>query len=156
MRGGHSRSGSAPADGATRRLVGAKERPQRTTTVISDSLATCEAPADLSEAEQDYWNYYAPKLAAERRLTVKSRDVLAKYCTALAIVSGLRAVLASRDSAQRSTTRRELRQWLLTARLYENDLILNPASVLRAPLPTTEPVEDEFAEFDVPLPTRRS
>jgi phage terminase small subunit len=153
MQGGHGRSGPAPADADTRHLLGTKKRRRRTATVVGDLMGIPEAPSDLSEAERHFWNYYAPQLAAERRLTGKARDVLAKYCTALAVVSGLRAALASPEIAQRSATRKELRQWLLTARLYENDLILNPASSLRALQPTPESVEDECAEFDVPLPT---
>lgn len=119
-------------------------------------MLVCDHPPGLSRMEVAFWNYYAPQLAAERRLTLKARDTLAKYCTALAVVSGLRKALASRKRAEiaaRSGTRKELRQWLLAARLYENDLLLNPASSIRAPKPDiAPPVEpgsaDPFDEFD--------
>lgn len=87
---------------------------------------------------------------------MKVRDALATYCTARAVISTLRAKLTSRkrdDLAERSATRKELRQWVLAARLYENDLVLNTASSIRAPQadvpPPVEPgVSDPFDEFD--------
>jgi len=121
-------------------------------------MLVCAAPPGCTRLERAYWNYYAPLLAAERRLTMKARDTLAKYCTALAVVTGLRRSLASRrpkEIAVRDKTRKELRQWVLAARLYENDLILNPASAIRAPkedvpppIPPGAPVSDFDTEFD--------
>lgn len=156
-RGGHNKSGPVAHDAATRKLHGAQTRRQhRAKGDAGVSMMVCDRPPGLSKTELAFWDYYAPQLAAERRLTLKARDTLAKYCTALAVVSGLRASLASRkraDIAERSATRKELRQWLLAARLYENDLLLNPASSIRAPkpdvIPSSEPgVADRFDEFD--------
>lgn len=156
-RGGHGKSGPAPKDTETRKLHGSRTRHNhRTKGDLGAPIAVCAPPPGLSKPELAFWNYYAPQLAAERRLSAKMRDTLAKYCTALAVVGGLRHALASRkkvDLEQRSANRKELRQWLLAARLYENDLLLNPASSIRAPKadvpPPIEPgVVDPFDEFD--------
>ena len=136
-RGGHGRVGPMGQDAATRKLHGSRTRPHhRAKSGSAPSAGECQRPPGLSRLETAFWNYYAPQLAAERRLTLKARDTLAKYCTALAVVSGLRTALASRkraDMAARAGNRKELRQWLLAARLYENDLLFNPASSIRAP-----------------------
>jgi hypothetical protein len=60
------------------------------------SVAGCAPPPGLSRAEMAFWEYYAPALLAERRLTTTTRDALAKYCTALAMVADLRRELVSR------------------------------------------------------------
>lgn len=120
-------------------------------------MVGCDPPPGLSKSEQAFWRYYAQQLKAEKRLTLKSRDTLAKYCTALAVVSDLRRQLWSKkrdDIAQRAAVRKELRQYLLASRLYENDLILNPSSSVRAPRPETgidDPAtpDDPFAQFDM-------
>jgi phage terminase small subunit len=157
-RGGHGRSGPPPADTKTRALHGSRTRPQHRTIAPPAGTLGCQPPPGLSRSEQRFWNYYAPELAAERRLTGKTRDALAKYCTALATVADLRRQIASRkprDLENRSGYRKELRQWLLASRLYENDLLLNPASAARSlprgeeptdPLPP--PAQDPFSEFD--------
>lgn len=119
-------------------------------------MIVCAPPTGLSRSEQRFWKYYAPQLAAEKRLSMKARDTLAKYCTALAVVADLRGQLTSRKRehiAQRSYVRKELRQWLLASRLYENDLILNPASAIRAPRAEggeddPPPPDDPFTQFD--------
>jgi phage terminase small subunit len=137
-RGGHVKSGPAVKDAATRALHGSRDRPQhRTKGDAGAAMIVCApSPPGLSRAERGFWTYYAPLLAAEHRLTLKARDTLAKYCTALAVVADLRRRWGSRraaDRADRSATLKELRQWVLASRLYENDLILNPASAIRAP-----------------------
>jgi hypothetical protein len=145
-------------DAATRALRGSKTRPrhrvQGDDVGAGGPMPVCAPPPGLSKLETSFWHYYAPTLAASRRLPPKARDTLAKYCTALAVVSGLRAQLASRkraDVGERREIRRELRQWLLCGRLYENDLLLNPASLARAPKVdgAIAPIDDidEFAEF---------
>lgn len=156
-RGGHSKSGPIAQGEEARRLHGSRTRANhREKGAIGVAMVVCSPPPGLSKGEQAFWNYYAPQLVAERRLTMKSRDTLAKYCTALAVVSGLRRQLSSRkrtDIEERSDTRKELRQWLLASRLYENDLLLNPASAVRAPkadvAPPIEPdAPDTFGDFD--------
>ena len=155
-RGGHAKTGPAIKDAATRALHGSRERPQhRTKGDAGAPMIVCAPPPGLSKAERAFWTYYAPPLAAEHRLTLKARDTLAKYCTALAVVADLRRRLASRrraDRAQRPAVLKELRQWLLASRLYENDLILNPASAIRAPKPTGgdgPPAQgDALSDFD--------
>lgn len=119
-------------------------------------MIRCDPPPGLSRAERGFWNYYAPQLQAEKRLTLKARDTLAKYCTALAIVADLRRQLTSRKKKaleDRAANRKELRQWLLASRLYENDLILNPSSAIRAPKAASgdddpPPPDDPFTDFD--------
>jgi phage terminase small subunit len=143
-------------DAASRALRGSRERPHHRQKGDADApILVCDPPPGLSKSEQTFWRYYAPQLAAERRLTLKARDTLAKYCTSLAVVADLRRALTSRkrqDVEQRSNVRKELRQWLLASRLYENDLILNPASSIRAPKPvggTGEPIPDDpMSQFD--------
>lgn len=156
-RGGHGRGGRAAFDVATRKLHATRTRPRhRVKGAAGAPMVVCDPPPGLSRREKAFWNYYAPALAAERRLTLKARDALATYCTARAIIADLRAALVSRkrtDLAERSATRKELRQWVLAARLYENDLLLNPASAIRAPLGDVPPpigpgVSDPFDEFD--------
>ena len=93
-----------------------------------------------------------------KRLTLVARDCLAKYCTALAVVSELRLELADKktDRKERTAARRELRQYLNVTRLYESDLILNPATAVRSkpefelPPGVDQPTEDDNfdAEFD--------
>jgi hypothetical protein len=121
-------------------------------------MVVCAAPPGLSKREGAFWSYYAPLLVANRRLTCEARDTLAKYCTALATVAELRQQIASRkpkDLVDRSANRKELRQWLTVSRLYETDLLLNPASAVRAPKAETEPLtpDDPFNEFDEPSGT---
>lgn len=121
-------------------------------------LATspCDAPDGLSEVELKYWEYYAPKLKAQRRLTMLARDTLAGYCSALAVIHDLRIELAQSKTPRKDkvAARRELRQYLAIKRLYENDLLLNPATATRGkafddppPLPgagDSDPFDDEF------------
>jgi hypothetical protein len=138
-RGGHGKSGPAPKDAATRALHGSRTRAQHKTKGDAGApMILCDPPPDLSKSERKFWAYYAPQLVAEGRLTLKARDTLAKYCTSLAVVAGLRKQLESKkreDVDNRSNNRKELRQWILASRLYENDLLLNPSSSIRAPKP---------------------
>lgn len=154
-RGGHGKSGPVQKDAATRALHGSRTRSQhRQRGFVGEPMIVCEPPPDLSKPERTFWAYYAPQLVSEGRLTMKSRDTLAKYCTALAIVAGLRKQLESKkreDIELRSANRKELRQWLLASRLYENDLLLNPSSSIRAPKPSgvERPVpNDPLDDFD--------
>lgn len=119
--------------------------------------AGCEPPDGLSGSELAFWAYYAPKLRAQRRLTLVARDVLAKYCTALAVVAELRKELAAPkiDAKEKRDARRELRQYLNVTRLYESDLILNPATAVRnpgfdvpPPVDTSTPTDEFDNEFD--------
>lgn len=159
--GGHGRVGRAIDDAATRKLHGAETRKRhraKESTAIPGQALVCDPPPALSKPEREFWDYYAPLLAAERRLDRKTRDTLAKYCSGLAVVASLRAALFSRKKADletRSANRKELRQWVLALRLYENDLVLNPASAIRAPkVDVPPPIDPEVApdsfdrEFD--------
>ena len=51
------------------------------------------------------------------------------------------------EDALRAANRKELRQWLTVSRLYESDLLLNPASAVRAQLSAPDVPTDPFAEF---------
>jgi hypothetical protein len=154
-RGGHSRVGPLPADAATRQLYGSRTRPQhrRVDPIVGDAAPDTTPPADLSDAERAYWSFYAAALVEARRFTPTCRDALAKYCVALAVIAELRQALVSRRRADRTARRetlRELRQWLLAARLIENDLLLSPAAALRAPQPAPHPAPDPFTRYDTP------
>lgn len=153
-RGGHSRSGRASFTEEVRKLHGTPQRERhRSKGDSGQPMVDCAPPPGLSKRELGFWAYYSSALSAEGRLSLKARDCLAKYCVALAVVGALRRQLTSskrRDIEQRSDTRKELRQWLSLSRLYENDLLLSPASSVRAPSqPPTTP-EDPFEEFDAP------
>lgn len=118
-------------------------------------------PAHLEADEVAIWQHYAPLLAADGRLSPKSIDALARYCTAVVQVRALRAQLRASAPIIVATTvdsagnEREivkpnpldamLRQWMAAARALENDLVLNPASLLRVPAQTELEV-DEFAD----------
>jgi len=160
-RGGHSKSGPVIQDAQARALRGSRERPQhRTKGDLGQPMIACDAPPGMSPAERKFWDYYAPQLVASRRLPLKARDALAKYCSALAVVADLRRrIFSSRskaDIANRTQNRKELRQWVLAARLYENDLLLNPSSLVRVAKPEGGGGsgggelndEDPFDEFD--------
>jgi hypothetical protein len=121
----------------------------------------CEPPDGLSDLELKFWKYYAPKLKAQGRLKLLTRDVLAGYCSALAVIADIRADLAAKDvdRKEKAAARKELRQYLAIKRMYENDLLLNPATASRIspfddPPPAPDPAEtaetrDEFDEqFD--------
>lgn len=158
-RGGHGKSGPVQKDSATRTLHGSRTRQQhRKKGDVGAPMIVCDPPPDLSKAEKKFWGYYAPQLVAEGRLTMKARDTLAKYCTSLAVVASLRRQLESKkreDVDNRSSNRKELRQWILASRLYENDLLLNPSSSIRAPKPggvdppvPNDPMDDYDEDLD--------
>jgi hypothetical protein len=153
-RGGHGRSGPLPADAATRQLYSSRTTPRRAVDRTANVLADTTPPSDLSDVERQFWTYYAAALVEARRFTSTCRDSLAKYCTALAVIAELRAAVASQRRADRKAKRenlRELRQWLLAARLIENDLMVTPAAALRAPQAPQPPAPDPFTEFDTPI-----
>lgn len=105
-----------------------------------------EPPDGLSELELKFWKHYAPGLRAQRRLTILARDTLAGYCSALAIIAELRTEMADKSLTRkdRAAARKELRQYLGIKRLYESDLLINPATAARVP------------SFDDPLPLASS
>lgn len=94
-----------------------------------------EPPDGLNELELKFWKHYAPGLRAQRRLTMLARDTLAGYCSALAIIAELRLEMADKSLSRkdRSAARKELRQYLSVKRLYESDLLINPATAARVP-----------------------
>jgi hypothetical protein len=116
----------------------------------------CEPPDGLSELEIKFWSYYAPKLKAQGRLKLLTRDVLAGYCSALAVIADIRADLAAKDvdRKEKAAARKELRQYLSIKRMYENDLLLNPATASRIspfddpPPATGQDLPEERDEFD--------
>jgi hypothetical protein len=166
MRGGHARSGPAIFNPAERALHGTRMRARHRLKgdappvgMSSETAVTtaCEPPEGLSRAELGVWRYYAPLLAAAGRLTSEARGALAGYCFSQTMIGHLRRALKSRrreDIAARGAYLKEARQWLQVARLYENDLLLNPASAVRAPKPATPTEPDPFEEFDAPGPVQ--
>ena len=153
-RGGHSRSGQAAFDDATRALHGTKERARhRTKGDFGEPMIVCDAPPHLTAVQRRIWRYYAPQLAAEGRLPLKARDTLAKYVIALDIVAKLnrkiRSVHAGKGG-EKHPLLGELRHYLAITRLYESDLLLNPASAARAPKPD-RPNDAEDQELDAIL-----
>lgn len=112
---------------------------------------TVEPPASITAPERALWDYYAPLQAARGLLTHESRDVLAKYCMAVATVDRLRAqqaepeyrdvmVSVTVDGAGNEHVKAVpnpiitlLRQWIAVCHTLENDLGLNPATAMRMP-----------------------
>lgn len=132
--------------------------PARTLPVMA---APPDPPAYLSGDELEIWRYYAPRLAADGRLSDKSVDVLARYCVACAQVRRLAQIVresapvivstqyqpdgTTREIAKANPADAMLRSWADKARALENDLVLNPATLLR--LPAERPAEiDPFAD----------
>jgi P27 family predicted phage terminase small subunit len=112
----------------------------------------------LTEAQKVFWDYYAPLLARERRLTMKVRDSLARYCITQAMVKRLNEDLEALDrvvSFDESGERAHplvtmLRQYLQISRQYDTDLLLNPAADMRAPVaeePNKATPADPMAKF---------
>lgn len=151
-RGGHSRSGPRAKSAAERKEQGARTRPHhakvdRLGAAAADVAAPVVVPAPpphLTEKQQAFWEYYAPLLAAERRITLKTRDVLARYCIAQAMVKRLNEDLEALDALlvvdPVSATEKvhplvtTLRQFMQLSRQYDTDLLLNPAADVRAPV----------------------
>ncbi len=148
-KGGHIRSGNI----SKQALASAKASAQH----------NIAAPAHLGDEEKQVWRQYAPLLESDGRLTPKSAEVLARYCVAVArcrkltdelknVPSFVVSEVMDRFGNTRQITKAHpldamLRQWMLTSRSLENDLLLNPASSLRAPSET--PVEgDPFDQFE--------
>lgn len=160
--GGHARGGRLPEIGSGRSMTkpGKRSGGPRQLPVMP---APPDAPAYLTGPELEIWRYYAPRLAADGRLSDKSVDALGRYCVAMAQVQRLTQIV--REAApviittqcQPDGTTREivkanpadamLRSWLDKARALENDLILNPASLLRVP---AEPVQEADPFDDEP------
>ena len=152
MRGGHPRSGRVAFDASTRALHGTRERAQHRNRGGSTPMIVCDPPAYLTAAQRTLWEYFAPQLVAEGRLPLKTRDVLAKYVLAVDLVARLNATIFSVvEDGEKHPLLAELRQWLLLTRLYESDLLLNPAAAVRAPTPNQAPGLDEDRELDAIL-----
>jgi hypothetical protein len=158
-RGGHGRSGRKQQSAVARKLHGSRKRPRhKVPRTVGQPMTASDPPPGLSRQEREQWTYYAPLLAQEGRLTLKARGVLLKYCAGMAMVNMLRKAIGSRrpkDIEAREKNRRELRQWALALRLYENDLLLNPSSAIRAPgpepappIPPGTPTSEFDKEFD--------
>jgi hypothetical protein len=152
-KGGHARVGPRIYDEATRDLHGTRERAKhRRKGNIGVPMITVAAPPHLTAPQRAIWSYYAGLLLAEGRLPMKARDTLAKYAVGLDMVAKLnrqiRSVLAGPGKAEKHPLLGELRSWLAITRLYENDLLLNPAASARAPIPATPPDDGEDAELD--------
>jgi hypothetical protein len=155
-RGGHSRVGPPASDAATRAVRGAETRRRHRIKgdagAARDASHDCDPPKGLDRLERNYWNYYAARMPY---LPASARDALSKYCTALATIARLKGLIASRKPADvllRDARRKDLRQWILGSRLYETDLILTPASSIRAPRGAVAPASptapvDPFAAF---------
>lgn len=149
-RGGHIKSGRQPFDEAMRGLHGTKVRTRHHAKgALGEPMIVCDPPPHLTSTQRRIWRYYAPQLVAEGRLPMKARDALAKYVVALDIVAKLnrkiRSVLAD---GEKHPLLGELRQWLAITRLYETDLLLNPAASVRAPKPERPNDDDDDRELD--------
>jgi hypothetical protein len=151
--GGHGRGGPPAFDQGTRALHGTKTRGHhRVKGGLGAPMISVAPPPHLTASQRRIWAYYAPQLVSERRLPLKARDALAKYVIALDMVAKLnrkiRSVQAGRKNPDRHPLLGELRQWLAITRLYENDLLLNPASAVRAPVTPVSPDAGEDEELD--------
>lgn len=152
-RGGHPRSGPRAKSKKERDEAGARTRKHHAKvdrvlagadapTSTKPTTQNVTAPPMLTDAQREFWDYYAPLLAKERRLTLKVRDSLARYCIAQAMVKRINEDLEaldriivfdeSGDRAHPLVTM--LRQYLQISRQYDTDLLLNPAADLRAPV----------------------
>lgn len=165
-RGGHPRSGPRAKSKKEREESGARTRRHHAKVdrvlggkdVVDAPSPSVEPPPMLTETQQEFWRYYAPLLAKERRLTLKVRDALARYCITQAMVKRLNediesldTILVLEESGERVhpmvTT---LRQFLQISRQYDTDLLLNPAADLRAPVgedPDKPEPADPMAKF---------
>ena len=110
-------------------------------------LINCEPPGYLTPAQRALWAYYEPQLVAEGRLPLKARDVLAKYIIALDVVARLNEMLTKALEGDEKPVLTELRHWLMVTRLYESDLLLNPAAAIRAPKTADQPTDLEDEEL---------
>jgi phage terminase small subunit len=149
--GARARSGPIARSAQEQQRVGGKVRARNLVTRTPGTVGTVDPPPHLDAVEREQWDYYAPLLLSAGRLTLEARDTLAKYCTALARVVAIKAQMAepeyrdilittSVDSAGTEHVNAKphpllvlLRQWLMVARSYEADLLLNPAAAIRVP-----------------------
>jgi hypothetical protein len=115
-------------------------------------MITADPPPHLTASQRRIWSFYAGQLLAEGRLPMKSRDVLAKYCLAIDVVARLnRKIRRLMAGGVKHPLLGELRAWLAISRLYESDLLLNPASAVRAPQPSPPDGDAEDRELDAIL-----
>lgn len=158
--GGHARVGSLPSPGSARTLAGGGRRLGAPRTLAAMPAAP-DPPVYLTGEEVEIWRYYAPRLAADGRLSDKSVDALGRYCVAVAQVRRLSAIVresapviistqyqpdgTTREIAKANPADAMLRSWLDKCRALENDLVLNPASLLRVPAEAPQ-VVDPFAD----------
>lgn len=159
--GGHARAGRLPSPGSGRTLKGVGRRLGAPRTLPA-MPAPPEIPAYLTGEEVEIWRYYAPRLAADGRLSDKSVDALARYCVAVGQVRRLSAIVresapviistqyqpdgTTREIAKSNPADAMLRSWLDKCRALENDLVLNPATLLRVPVEQPreiDPFDDE-------------
>jgi len=171
-KGGHSKVGPLPRTAAQQVAVGGRVRPkhrQPRSLGTRAPASAVKAPPHLTALERAQWTYYAPLLEQVGRLTYEARDTLAKYCTVLAQVVLIKKAMAVKTyrtlllshsvsgsgvehvTAKTNPLNIALRNWLETARKYEADLLLNPASAIRAPGPpptAQDPPHEAEAEAD--------
>ena len=152
--------GPLPKAGSASMLRGKSKRRGAASNLLPMPAAPAPPP-HLDDDEAAVWRHYAPLLAADGRLSPKSVDALARYCTAVVQVRYLRkqlresAPLIISSTVDSAGNEREIvkanpldamvRAWMAAARALENDLVLNPASLLRVP-PQDAPDDDEFAD----------
>ena len=158
--GGHSRVGPLPRSGSSNMLKGKSKRRGAASRLLPMPAAP-DPPPHLDDAEAAVWGYYAPLLAVDGRLSPKSIDALARYCMAVVQVRYLRQQLREsapvivstvvdsagneREIAKANPLDAMVRSWMDKARALENDLVLNPASLLRVPTQAPDD-DDEFAD----------
>lgn len=156
--GGHSRSGPLASKSLQHMGLGASKRSKS-----KAKRTKIDVPSHLTDEEREVWVRYAPLLESDGRLTDKSAEVLARYCVAVArcrkIADELKTVpsFVVSEVSDRFGNVREivkahpldamLRQWMATSRSLENDLLLNPASSLRAPSESDDQT-DPFDQFE--------
>jgi phage terminase small subunit len=159
--GARSRSGPLPRTEEQQRALGGRVRDNHRQVRSVGTRATVGAvkpPPYLTRAEVAFWRYYAPLLERHGRLTLECRDVLGAYCQALAIIAEIREEMHAKDEQGKRIYRHcvvsvtvtvngenvsgkthplniALRNWLETKRKYEADLLLSPATAIRAPGP---------------------
>lgn len=169
MRGGDRRTKPEPL----RTLHNSRTRARHRPSAPLEAVTALEAPPGLSDAEQTFWAYYMPKLAAVHLLTGVDRDVLADYCRARAEIDDIRQQQGSQpyrrvlytaiidDKGKRTGVKAashpldlQLRNWLQIARLAGAELGLSPVSRARVAPIGLQTEDDELEKF-IQAPLRR-
>lgn len=160
-------AGRIAASVSEKQAIGAKVRARNRVQRSAGRAMRAEdvpPPPHLNAGELEQWAYYSRLLAEEGRLTLKARDCLAKYCSLLALLVEIKALMAAPEyghvlvtvtndslgnqhvSAKANPLLIQQMKLIAQCRGYENDLLMCPAAAVRVPAPD-QPEVDESDEF---------